>query len=271
MTDLLGVQPIVNRFLYPNYLLALQVREGFYFGRVIRRRICNYKPLELIDSDGTDVDIALSTYQSELRFRDPRDPTNDVLYLDAETNSGLAWLFHGAFGIAPSWIRMYLRYPEGDIIPGKFPNLNPTRANQGDNFSYLNGTQSPYDQPTDFMEIVIPPKVHLGAEYYNCDPDRAHQPVINALFALYWIEWFKPTRDRDLISGIASRSLPSAYLTAGFGDEAYNTSPDEWGVEPMTLDEARGRARAPSPRAPPFEPTVPGLGLGSRIRDRRRP
>lgn len=269
MYDLLGVKPIAERFLYPNYLLALQVREGFYFGRVIRRRICNYKPLELVNTSDADVDISASTYQSELRFRDPRDTSKDVLYLDKETDSGLAWFYHGAFGIAPSWIRMYLRYPEGDIIPGKFPNLNPTRPNQGDSFGYLNSTQSPYDQPTDYMEIVLPPKVHLGAEFYNCDADRAHQPVLNALFALYWVELFNESKSPDLIRGIASRSLPASYLTCGFGDDAYDTTPDEWDAEPLTLEEARAGRPASVPR--PFEPTTPGLGLGSRVRERRRP
>lgn len=273
MSEQLGILPIVKKFLQPNYLFALQVREGFYFGRVIRRRICQYAPFEVVDSDGNDVDIPASTHQGEIRFRDPRNVAKSVLHLDAETNSGLPWFYHGAIGVAPDPIRLYLRYPEGDIIPGKFPNLDPVRPAQGDNFSFINGFKSPYDCPTDYLEMVIPPKVELGAEYYNNDPDRAHQPKLNLFFALYWCEIFTPVRDGDLVASIASRTVPASYLTMGFGDDAYDFNPEDWKVggqkvNAITLDEARRLGRT----APPRSTTTPAGGFtpGARARELTR-
>jgi len=247
-----GIKPITSKFLEPNYLFALQWREGFIFGRVLRRRICNYKPWSLIDANGSSVEISPSSHQAALRFRDPRAPARDILYLDTTTNAGLPWFFHGAFGIKPQQVYMYLRQPEGETIPGKFPNLNPIRPSQGDDFGYINSLNSPYEQPTDWVEVVIPPGMHLSAEFYNKDPDRTIRPVLNILFALYWVELFKPETHPDLIANIAARryeGAKAAFLTVGFGDYPENMGDilmKDWGVRPMSLDEARalsGRGR----------------------------
>jgi len=245
LVDTRGVKPIVQKFLEPNFLFSLQFREGFIFGRVLRRRICNYKPWSLIDSAGNAVEISPSGHQTELRFRDPRAPARDILYLSTTTNAGLPWFFHGAFGIKPQQIYMYLRQPEGETIPGKFPNVNPVRPASGDDFGYINSLNSPYEQPTDWVEVVIPPGMHLSAEFYNKDPDRTIRPVLNILFALYWVELFKPETHPDLIANIAARryeGAKAAFLTVGFGDYPENmgsTLIEDWKVRPMTLDEAR--------------------------------
>ena len=240
-----GIRPIVSKFLEPNYLFALQFREGFIFGRVLRRRICNYKPWSLIDSSGDAVEIAPNSHQTELRFRDPRAPARDILYLDGATNAGSPWFLHGSFGIEPQQIYMYLRYPEGETIPGKFPNLTPARPSSGDDFSYINSLNSPYHEPTDWVEVVIPPHVHITAEFYNKDPERTIRPRLNILFALYWVELFKPETHPDLIANIAARryeGAKAAFLTVGFGDWPENMGSsvmEAWEVRPMTLDEAR--------------------------------
>lgn len=245
MSELLkGIIPIEKKFLQGNQSFAIEFREGFLFGRVVRRRICQWKPYWLIDSSGANVDIAAGSAQAELRFRDPRNPVNDILYLDTTTNAGLPWLFHGGIGVKPQQIYAYLRYPEGDIIPGKFPNVDPIRPGAGDPISTLNGMVSPYDQPTDFNEIIIQPGVHLGAEYYNVDPSRNHQPVMNLLFCLYWIQWFQPNTNPTLISDIALKRYEGArasFLKAGFGDFPHDLGPGlltDWHVTPLTLDEA---------------------------------
>jgi len=107
----LGIRPIYERFLLPNYLFALEFREGFIFCRVIRRRIMQYKPYPLIDSSGNNIDIAASSHQAEVSLVDPRNPAKEILYLDTTTNSGFAWILHGAIGIKP--------YPGGTRC---FPN-----------------------------------------------------------------------------------------------------------------------------------------------------
>lgn len=243
---MVGISPFIEKILESNYLFALQFREGFVFGRTVRRRICQYKPWPLIESDGTAVEIAASSTKAELRFRDPRNPKNEILYLDTSTNSGYPWFLHGSIGIKPQYINMYPRFPEGKDIPGKFPNVDPIKPASGDDLGYVNSLNSPYEEPTDYIEYVIPPGLHLGAEYYNKDTARTHRPVLNLLFALYWVQTFTKEKHANLIRRIAAREVPAAFLTVGFGDfpqELGDKLKEDWKVEPMSLDEALGGGR----------------------------
>lgn len=236
-----GVIPIIKKFLQPNYLLALEFKEGFVFARVIRRRICHYKPYPLIDIKGNPINIPPSTYQEEISLRDPRNLANEILYLTRTTNAGYAWIFHGSIGIKPEYIYMYPRFPSGREIPGKFPNLDPIRPNAGDDLGYVSSNESPYEEPTDFIEYVIPPLQKIGFEFYNKDLNRAHQPILNILFAVYWLQILKPRMHGKLISKIASRDVPAAFLTVGFGDtpiELGDILMRDWDVKPLSLDEA---------------------------------
>ena len=241
MDQIRGIIPIQRKFLDANYLLALQFREGFVFGRIIGRRICQYKPYSVIDSDGDEVDITAVTAQAELRFRDPRNTQNDILYLNSSTGAGFPWFFHGAIGIKPQYVYMYPRFPEAKEIPGKFPEVDPIRPSSNDLLGYVNDINSPYQDPTDYVEWVIPPFLHVGAEYYNVDPDRNHNPVLNILFALYWFQAFNKTVCPHLIPKIANREVPAAFLRVGFGDQPHdlgNTLIDDWKVNPLTLEQA---------------------------------
>jgi hypothetical protein len=200
-----------------------------------------WKPYYLIDSGGNAVDIPAGSHQAELWFRDPRNPANDILYLSVATNSGHPWFYHGAIGIAPNPINMYLRFPEGKEIPGRFPNVDPIRPSSGDDLGYINEEISPYDEPTDHAELVIPPGVHVSAEYYNKDPDRDIQPRMNLSFALYWVQFFSPEKNTTIIRRIANREIPASFLTVGFGDvpiELGSKLMEEWKVKPLSLSEA---------------------------------
>jgi hypothetical protein len=239
-----GIVPIEQKFMQRNDLFALSFREGFIFGRVINRRICQWKPYPLIDASGAVVDIPAGSPQGELRFRDPRNPTNSILYLNTSTSVGWPWFFHGAFGVQPQYIQMYLRYPETQEIPGKFPNIDPTRPASGDQITPLTGLNSPYEQPTDFIEVLIQPKIEIGCEYYNQDSKRNHQPVLNILFCLYWVQLFNKATHPTLITDIALkryRGEKAHFLTFGFGDHPHDLGTElqkDWKVEPLSLDEA---------------------------------
>lgn len=236
-----GITPIKEKILQPNFLLVLEFSEGFIFSRVVRRRICGYKPWPLINAAGDIMDIPASSHQAELRFRDPRSPEDDILFLDTSTNAGFPWLLHGSIGIKPSQISMYPRFPEGKEIPGRFPNIDPVRPSGGDDFGYVDSLRSPYEEPTDFVEYVIPPGTRLAAEYYNHDSERAHQPVMNLFFAVYWFQTLTKEEHGRLISDIAARRIPATFLTVGFGDvphELGGTLARDWDVRPMSLDEA---------------------------------
>ena len=236
-----GIMPIEKKFLQNNTLFAMLFREGFVFGRTIRRRICQWKPYPLISANGVNVTLAAGASQPELRFRDPRNTQNDLLYLDQTTNAGLPWFLHGAFGIKPEQINMYPRFPEGNVIPGKFPAIDPIRPPSGDSISPLNSLVSPFESPTDYHEFTIPPLTHVGAEYYNKDVFRTFQPVINILFSVYWVQLFTPQTHPELINGIALRRYPAYFFVVGFGDQPEDLAPQtavDWCVKPLTLEAA---------------------------------
>lgn len=240
-----GIVPIVEKFLLQNHLMALEFSEGWLFARVVRRRIMQYRPYSLITAAGVTVDIAATGAQAELWMRDPRNNAVDILYLDVTTDKGFPWLLHGAIGWKPHFIRVYPRIPEGSNIPGKFPNIDALQPSAGDKTGYYSEKESPYDEPTDFMEYVIPPKTHIGHEFYNYD-SRAHNPVANILFALYHFQLLKPTTPgigvhNRMIRDIALRHVPAAFLTVGFTSEPLklgDTLLKDWDAKPIKLDEA---------------------------------
>ena len=240
----LGIQPITKRFLRPNYLLALAFREGFVFGRVLLAEKLQYRPLKMVDAGGTVIDIAIATGQAEVRFRDPRNVANDILYLDTAYDpegGGLPWILHGSLGIHPPMLQFYVRYPEGSKPLGKWPNADPARPGSGDFFSYVDGYNSPYEEPTDYQELWIAPKVHISAEIFNPDDVKAHQPVPHLLFSLYHFQALLPGNDaqRRLIRLIATRQVPATFGQCGPTRSLINYAyTSDWNVKPMTLEEA---------------------------------
>lgn len=253
MQDKTGLVPIRKTFLRPNYRFALEFREGFVFGRVIKKRVCEYRPWNLIDPDGDAIDISPnSSYAAEIRFRDVRNTANDILYLKTTVGAGFPWFYHGSFGIWPPQVRMWLRLPESVEIPAKFPNVDPIRPQLNDNLGYIDHENSPYGVPTDHVTCVIPPLMHIGAEFYNQDDDDSHRPIVHILFSLYQCQIFKPDRHPDIISDIASGRKGADFLMVGFGDHANNIDEQliaDWRIDPVSLDEAQslGEIRGPTP------------------------
>ena len=247
----MGLKPIIKTFMEPNYEFAMQWSGGskkpskFMFGRVINRRIMQYKPWPLINGNGEDIDIEPSSHQAEVAFNDPRNTQKDILYLDTEISPmGWPWFLHGAFGPSPEWIKMWPKFPTTTDIDGKFPNLDPIQPSANDNISYINSQNSPYDCPSNYRQYVIPPKLHIGAEYFNTDDEDHHQPAINILYCLYWFQVLKPEAHSQAIREIATRPGRPHFFTIGFGDQPLAMGIEleqKWlgeEVELMTLEEA---------------------------------
>lgn len=238
-----GIVPIASKFLQPNYLFALEFGDGWLFGRVVRRRICRFKPYVVIDESGNTVSIDSGSHEGVYRFNDPNDTDKDIVYLDAATSSGYPWFIHGSLGVKPSGIRVYLRLPEDGAVLGAIPNLTAPQPSKGVNYAYVDSEVSPYESPTDYAEYVVLPKIHLGAEYYN-EGDKTVIPVVNLFFCVYWVTFFDPrkARHRERISRIANREVPAAFMTVGFAtrplDLAEVLTGDDWNVELISMEEA---------------------------------
>ena len=243
-----GIVPIKEKLLQPNYLFALEFEEGWLFGVVIRRRLIHYAPYPLIDENGNTVDISAGGCQEEITLRDPRNPSDHLLKLPTSTNAGYPWIMHGSIGIKPEWILMYIRYPKGQTYAGQWPGLSSPRPRDGDKFAYVSYRESPYEEPTDWAELVIVPKQEPGFEFYNADPDRAHQPVLNLLFAVYWFRLLDPDDPDDavIIGKIARREVPAAFLMAGVGNKPVSMGSElrkEWDAKPINLMDAKKLGR----------------------------
>ena len=253
MYDEFGIKPITEKFLERNHLFALAFREGYIFGRVLLAEKKFWFPYNLINSAGTAQDIAAASGVSELRIYDPRNRDTRLLYLDDKTtpdtrgvagpnfHGGLPTILHGAFGIKPAHIRAYVRYPWGKQHYGEFEGLNPISGTAASNFlGFVDGIRSPYDMPTDWLELWIPPKMDIGMEFYNQDV-KTHQPVLSFVFNQYH---FKPLsvnnpHHRRVIKLIAARQIPAAFGQCGpsRGLKTYDYT-DEWKVTPISIDEA---------------------------------
>jgi len=196
----------------------------------------------MYDEDGSVIDLAASTHQATLRIVDPRSYQKDLLYLNKTTGGqGFPWFFHGAIGIWPPQIYLYPKFPEQGDYFGKFPETTLIRPSQGDRLGYLGHRQSPKDEPTDFLEIVIPPLYHFGVELYNHDTDKAHQPVLGLDFKLYFCQLFKPEKHGDIIADMANDRKKCRFLNVGFGEISFNWDKqygEDWGIDPIPLEEA---------------------------------
>lgn len=228
-----GITPLREKILKDNFLFGIRFQEGWIFGRVIRQMVFNYAPWHLIDSTGSKIEIDPLSFEQEHTFLDPRNTAKEILYLDDGKNQGMPWFMWGSFGVRPRWIRMYIKYPEGGTHVGKIPNLDPLRPQQGDDFGYIDSSRSPYDDPTDYYEVILPPFTKVGAEYYNTHPERRLTPTLNLMFQ---IVWFKPISS-DLIDDIMNRRVPHRLFTAGHVGYLlpYKLS-EYWDLEPVTWD-----------------------------------
>jgi hypothetical protein len=253
MYDEFGIKPITEKFLERNHLFALAFNEGWIFGRVLLAEKKFFKPYALINSAGTAQDIAASSGITELRIYDPRNRDTRLLYLDDATTpdtkgvagpgfrTGLPTILHGAIGLKPSHIRMYVRYPWGKSHFGEFEGLNPISATSSGNYlGYVDGVYSPYEMPTDWLEMWIPPKMDISVEFYNQDV-KIHQPVLNLMFNQYHfmpLSANNPNHSR-VIKLIANRQIPAAFGQCGptRGLKTFDFSND-WRVTPLSLDEA---------------------------------
>lgn len=224
--------------------------EGFLFGRVVRRRFPNYAPYYLVDNSAAAVLVKPASTSSEYTgLTDPRNKANDLLYLPKSLSGGYPWIMHGAIGVDPPPIYTYIRFPAGKDVYGSYPNSPQINPIAGDTVGFIDTERSPYRQPTDFAELVIPPGIQMSHTHYNQDDVRPIRPKLNPLFAIYWFQLLQPGRHDTLIGKIARKEGVGAnalFLTVGgWGPVASpislgDTLIQDWKPNPLKLDEAMG-------------------------------
>jgi hypothetical protein len=223
-----GVTKIREKFMDEGSLFGLRFRQGYIFLEVTGWEQVKYEPFN---------NIGAVDSQSPTGF-DRLDDSNgdDILFVE----KGQENVIHAGIGMSPGYIRRYTNYPEGQNRLRTMPNLGIPTA--GDNYGYIDGTDSPYENPTDAEELMIPPGVHLDFNFYNPD-SRQREPVLDILTRVYDVRVLNPdnSKDSNMISRIVSPGSPMPVHPVGStrNQKRYDLM-DSWGVRPISREEAKG-------------------------------
>lgn len=225
MVDI-NASPIDDKFLGSRDLFGMRFSQGLIFLEVEGWEQLRYSPYNEVGSvNGEDA----------AGFSRLEDDGDDILYVEKSDKKVL----HCGIGQSPSHIRRYTNYPEGENRLRTFPNLGTPRT--GDNFGYVDGNDSPYEQPTDVGELWIPPGTHIDFNFYNADSE-AHEPILNIVAREYNVRPLNPERSDDAsqIKRVVSPGSPMPLVPAGSMDRQVEFDLDDfWEVEPIGFDEAR--------------------------------
>lgn len=220
---------IREKYLGRNDVFGLEYREGIVFFSVQSFEDTEYKPFSGLE----DIEGGTSLDGGFQRLNDPDG--DDILHLSKSDNSHK--VIHAGIGMMPSQIRRFTRYAEGSSKLRTIPNLGTVSVS--DPRAYVDGEDSPYDNPTDAEELVIPPGFHLGFDFYNPAVDD-HEPLLNIDMRVYKVDILDPMSNRDVVRKAARPGGPAPIFLVGSLDsqESFNME-NQWEVSPMSRKEVR--------------------------------
>lgn len=222
-----GLQSIENKFLRSGDLFAIKFNQGYVFLSVETWEQPDYKPYSRLGSVSSSSNLGYTQLEDSA--------SDDILYVE----DGEAKVKHAAIGHRPAILRRYTRYPEGEQPLGSINNIGSPSSQNGDDFGNVDGVESPYEEPTDKRELMIPPGVHVDFDFFNPDSE-SHTPILNIKFREYNVIPLRPSRqnDRNKMKGILSPGSPMPIFPAGTKDRQIDyTLDNSWGVEPLSRRE----------------------------------
>ena len=221
-----GQTHIDEKFLGRRDLFGLEFADGLVFCEIQDWEFLQFRPYTQVstvasqDNAGDDV----------LTFNN-----DEILFLE----KGVEKVLHGSIGVYPQSMRQYTRFPEGQARRGTWDNLTAPSAANGDDYGYVSGEDSPYQNPTDENEFFIPPNVSIDFDFFNTS-GRDRQPKLNLRFREYQVNVLNPqdSGDQDAIKRILTPGSPMPIAPVGtMKTKARFNAGDEWGVDPRTRDE----------------------------------
>lgn len=225
--------PIQQKFLERNQLFGLEYREGMVFLSIRGYEDTQFREFNELE----DIESNTSLDNGFQRLDDANG--DDVLYVDKSEDPNI--VLHAGIGQRPSFIRRFTRYPENEGKLRDIPNLEIPSSS--DTYAFVDGRMSPYSNPTDAEELVIPPGQHLSFDFFNPDADNDHEPVLNVVMRKYLVEPLSPSGTNDEKEAIrrivrVGSNIPTYPVGGLLSQDTYNMR-DEWGVDPVTVRKAR--------------------------------
>lgn len=212
---------IEEKFLDSGDLFVLKYNDGYIFFEVEMWEDLGYKPYDNVGSVGTQTNAGFN------RLDDPNG--DDIVYID-ETDTKV---LHGSIGVSPSSVRMYTNYPEGENRLRTFPNLSVPSSRNGNNYGFIDGNDSPFDEPSDSGEFMIPPGVHLDFDFYNPNQNEAVEPKLNIKVREYDVRTIDPMKNQNVVRRAMSPGSPIPIHPVGSNSNQTKTTGDIWDTEPL--------------------------------------
>lgn len=225
-------KPIQDKFLDRNQLFGLRYKEGVVFLQVRELEDTQFKPFSGLE----DIEASTSLDRGFQRLEDTNG--DDILFVDSVTDKFK--VIHVGIGQMPTMVRRFTRYPENSAKLRTIPNIEiPSTSDPN---AYVDGFDSPYDEPTDAEELVIPPGQHLAFDFFNPDTDD-HEPILHIKMRKYVIEVLNPRgtqAEKDAIRRIIriGSSIP-IFPVGSLDNQAQFNLGKEWGVKPVEINRAR--------------------------------
>ncbi len=222
-----GSTPVAQKFLDTGDLFGLRYSEGIVFCEVDSWEQIKFAPFEFQGEVNP---------QTNTQFEVIEDDSSDEI-LFSERRSKM--VKHVGIGHKPARLRRYTNYPESEIRLRRINNIGA--PSPGDNFGYVDGYDTPYNNPTDAEELVIPPGQSLDFAFYN-PTTEAQVPTLNILMRQYRINPLDPSNDSDAnaISRVVSPGSPMPiYNVGGVNRHANYDLREHWGVRPISRKRAQ--------------------------------
>lgn len=224
----MGIETTIDDLtLKENYLVALLFPgKGIVPFRVLTREQIKFDPY-VVKYSSTVTAFTADQWKDASKLGHPTDTSVDnILEVDEKMH-----LYQVFYGIRPSGIRAYMNYPSGK--PRR--NLDIKEVSAKADFGYVDGYQSPYDNPQPVSEFWVPKDLDVSFGWYN--PASVPNIIITKwIINLYGVEIIT---DVDLVEKILKRRVECRIATLG-GVEMFTYSPPNvWDVTPIPLTATR--------------------------------
>lgn len=225
MVDRERSESIRKSYLTSRDIFGLKYNEGTVVFEVEEFEDTQYKPF-------SDIGTLSSSSNSGLTELQEPGENDDILFIPKSKSK---IVYHVGIGISPASTRMYVTFPQDQFTRGNIFNLDQRSSQNGDPYGYVNGANSPYNNPTVSTELVIPPDKHPLFEFYNPE-DETVEPTLNIQIRKYKVNPLKPSKHKQTLNRFNQPGSPMPKFSVGtLTSQANFDMQNEWGLRPVDL------------------------------------